>query len=130
MNYQISDFIIRIKNASLARRKKVSIPYSRMIKEVANVLVVAGFLESIKEEDVDGKKFLDAVVKFDKRIPVISDVQIISKPSLRIYIRANDIRGIEKNGMTTIVLSTSKGIMLGKEAIKKGIGGEALFKIW
>ena len=130
MNYQIADFIIRIKNASMSRRKKVIMPYAKVIKEIGSVLVNAGFLESIKEEKVKEKKVLEVSIKYDKRIPVVSDVGIISKPSLRVYANAKDIPGIQKKGMTAIVISTSKGIMLGRDAYKKGIGGEVLFRIW
>ena len=130
MNYRISDFIIRIKNASNARRKKVTIPYKKELKEIGNVLVKAGFLESIKEEKTDDEKVLEAVIKYDKRVPVISDVTVISKPSLRVYTDYKNIKNIQKRGMTTIILSTSQGIMLGHDALKKNIGGEVLFKIW
>lgn len=130
MDYPIGDFIIRIKNASMARRRKVSMSYAKELKEIGNVLVKSGFLESIKEEQVEGKKVLEATVKFDKRRPVISDVAIISKPSLRVYTTFKNIPEIQKKGMTAIVISTNKGIMMGADAYKKGLGGEVLFKIW
>lgn len=130
MDYKISDFIIRIKNASMARRRKVIMPHAKELKEIGNVLVKGGFLESIKEEKIEGKKVLQATLKFDKRSPAILDVTIVSKPSLRVYAGVKNIPEIEKKGMTTIVISTSKGIMMGRDAYKKGIGGEVLFKIW
>ncbi len=130
MDYPIADFVIRIKNASMARRRKVTMPYAKKLKEIGSVLVKGGFLESIKEEKTEGKKVLEATVKFDRRSPVISDVDIISKPSLRVYVTSKNIPEIQKKGMTTIVISTSKGIMMGRDAYKKGIGGEVLFKIW
>ncbi|MEK7534212.1 MAG: 30S ribosomal protein S8 [Patescibacteria group bacterium] len=129
MDYQIADFIIRIKNASFSRRRKVIMPYSKVVKEIGNVLVKGGFLKSIKEEKVEGRKVLEATVKFDKRSPAISDVNIISKPSLRVYASAKNIPEIQKKGMNTIVISTSRGIMLGSDAYRKGVGGEVLFKI-
>lgn len=130
MDYPIADFIIRIKNASMARRRTVTMPYARQLKEIGNVLVKGGFLESIKEEKADDKKVLAVTIKFDKRKPVISDLSIISKPSLRVYTTFKNIPEIQKKGMTTVVISTSKGIMTGRDAYKKGIGGEVLFKIW
>ncbi len=104
-------------------------PYSKVVKEIGNVLVKGGFLKSIKEEKVEGRKVLEATVKFDKRSPAISDVNIISKPSLRVYASAKNIPEIQKKGMNTIVISTSRGIMLGSDAYRKGVGGEVLFKI-
>lgn len=129
MNYKVSDFIIRIKNAGMARRRKVNIPYSKMVEEIGSVLVKAGFLESIKEKEVDGKKILETTVKFSKRSPVIEHVYVISKPSLRVYTTVKNIPEMQRKDMNTIVLSTSKGIMMGRDAYKKRIGGEVLFKI-
>ena len=130
MNYQIADFIIRIKNAAQANRKQVILPYSKLNKEVGKVLVINGFLEDIKELENEGRKTLFATVKYYKRIPILSGVKIISKPSLRVYGTIEDILKIERKGKKTVVISTSQGIMVGKEAKKKGIGGEILFAIW
>jgi len=128
-NYQIGDFVIRIKNASLAKRRKVIMPYSKIVEEIGKVLVKRGFLEGIKEKTAGDKKVLEAVVRFDRRVSRISDVKIVSKPSLRVYSLAKDIPEMEK-GALTVVMSTSKGVMVGKDAYKKHIGGEVLFKIW
>ncbi|HZJ18244.1 MAG TPA: 30S ribosomal protein S8 [Patescibacteria group bacterium] len=130
MNYQIADFIIRIKNAALAKRKQVLLPYSKLNKEVGKVLVKKGFLEEIKESITDDKKTLTAIVKYYKRVPILTNVEIISKPSLRVYGTVKDVLEIEKRGKKTVIISTSKGVMTGNEAKKKGIGGEIIFAIW
>ncbi|MCL4353885.1 30S ribosomal protein S8 [Patescibacteria group bacterium] len=130
MNYQVSDFIIRIKNAALAKRKEVVLPYSNLNKEIGKVLVKNGFLENIKDSEVDGNKALVAIVKYYKRLPVVADVQIVSKPSLRVYSPVNEVTNIEKRGNKTVIVSTSQGVMTAKEAKKKGVGGEILFAIW
>jgi len=130
MNYLIADFIIRIKNAAQANRKLVVLPYSKLNKEVGKVLVKNGFLEDIKETESEGKKALSATVKYYKRIPILTGVEIISKPPLRVYGPIEDILKIERKGNKTVVISTSQGIMVGKEAKKKRIGGEILFAIW
>ena len=130
MNHLITDFIIRIKNAAGANRKQVELPYSKLNKEVVKILVKNGFLEDIKDIEIEGKKALSATVKYYKRIPILSGVEIISKPSLRVYGPIEDILKIEKKGNKTVIVSTSQGIMIGKEAKKKGIGGEILFAIW
>src|SRR5258708_1864822 len=90
MNYIVSDFIIRIKNAAMAKRRKLSLPYSKMNKAIGNTLVKEGFLKDIKEEEVDGKKELIATVAYEKRIPIVTDVKIISKPSLRVYVKGGN----------------------------------------
>lgn len=127
--YHVADFIIRIKNASAARRKEVRMPYSRLSKSVAKVLVKEGFLADVKDLEEDGKKLLLAGIRFEKRKPVVSDVKIISKPSLRIHMDTTALVKEQRRDSMTLIVSTSSGIMTGKDAIKKGIGGELLFKI-
>jgi len=130
MNYQVADFITRIKNAGLARRKKISMPSYNINKAIGKVLVKEGFLEEIKENIVEGKKILVASLKYEKRIPVLIDLLLVSKPSLRIYVTSKDIPELQKRGRYTIILSTNKGIMTARQAYKSGIGGEVLFKVW
>lgn len=130
MNYLVADFMLRIKNAYLARRKEVVMPYSNINKEIGKVLVKLGFISSIKET-ADGKKRSLAVeLRYVRRKPVVTDVKIVSKPSLRIYVdKLRLAREMRRDAMTTIV-STSAGVMTGEDAKKKGVGGELLFKIW
>lgn len=128
--YNVSDFITRIKNAALSRRKSVILPYSNINKEIGKVLTSKHFLEEIKEETKNNKKILVAKIAYSRRLPVLIDVKVVSKPSLRVYVKKNNIGRLAKRGLHTLILSTSKGVMTDKEAKKKGIGGELLFKIW
>ncbi|PIR80029.1 MAG: 30S ribosomal protein S8 [Candidatus Levybacteria bacterium CG10_big_fil_rev_8_21_14_0_10_35_13] len=130
MNYLVADFIIRIKNSAISKRKEVVLPFSNINREIGKVLVKEGFLEKVSEENDDGKKTLKAVIRYEKRIPVLTDVLIISKPSLRIYEPVKRLNEIKKRGKRKVVLSTSKGVMTAEEAQKKGVGGEILFSIW
>ena len=130
MNYSVADFVIRLKNAAAARRREVVLPYSKLNKAIGDVLVKQHILESIKEESKDGKKNLVGVIIFEKRLAVFTDVEVISKPSLRVYAGATDTFGLMGRGLGITVVSTSKGVMTGKDAFKKGVGGEVLFKIW
>lgn len=130
MNYHVADFILRLKNASLARRKQVMMPYSNINKAIGKTLVREGFLAEIKEETVDGKKSLVAQLRYENRRPVINDVVIISKPSLRVYMNARDIRSAAGRDAMTAIVSTNAGVMTGKDAAKKGVGGELLFRVW
>lgn len=130
MNYLVSDFVTRIKNAVLANRKEVVLPYSKLNFGIGKVLVKQGFLEEIKEKELEGKKSLTAKIRYEKRMPIFTDVTIISKPSLRVYIPSKKVADVEKRGRKTVILSTSQGVMTGVEAKKKGIGGEVLFTIW
>lgn len=130
MSYKIGDFIISIKNSALSRRRLAVLPYSKVNKNIAEVLVKEGFLASVKEDAVGGKKVLSVVLKFNKRIPAVRDVNIISKPSLRIYSNAKKLFEIKRRGRHKVILSTSKGIMEATKAQKEGVGGEILFTIW
>lgn len=130
MNHSVSDFITRIKNAAMARRREVILPYSNMNKEIGKVLQREGYLTEMKEVKDKNIKTLQATIAYEKRLPVLSDVVIISKPSLRVYKPSKNISDIERRGRHKVVLTTSQGVMTGPEARKKGIGGEILFEIW
>lgn len=130
MNHTVSDFIIRIKNAARARRREILAPYTRITGEIAKVLEKEGFLEEVKEQTVDKKKMLSFKIRYKNRIPILTDVKIISKPSIRVYTPSKNINVSQRKGMFIFVLSTSKGILTGHEAIKKNLGGEILFKVW
>lgn len=130
MNYRISDLIIRIKNAARARRKQVVLDNIKINKAICKVLVTEGFLDSFENEVMEGKKVLVAQIKYDKRNAVLTDVLVVSKPSLRKYTTAAALPQIQRKGRHTIILSTNKGIMTGTQALKKNMGGEVLFRIW
>ena len=129
MNYTVGDFVIQLKNAALARKKNITTPYANLSKAIGKVLIKEGFLESVKEDTVDGKKKLLISLRYQRRKPAITDVLLVSKPSLRIYLGSDEIAS--KQGKATVaILSTNIGILAGREAIKKKVGGELLFKIW
>src|SRR5690242_6613378 len=119
MNHSVSDFITRIRNAAMARRREVELPYSNLNKEIGRVLQKEGYLSGIKEMKDKNKKTLQATIAYEKRIPVMSNIVIISKPSLRIYKPSKNISDIERRGRHKVVLTTSQGVMTGPEAIKK-----------
>lgn len=130
MNYLVADFVVRIKNGALSKRKEVALPFSNINREIGKVLVKEGFLESIKEESVKGRKELKGIIKYENRIPVLTDVIVISKPSLRVYSNSKKLPQIALRGKRKVVVSTSKGVMTSLDAQKKGLGGEILFSIW
>jgi len=130
MNHRVSDLIIRIKNATRARRKEVALDNLKINKAICKVLVTEGFLEGFEVGIKGDSKVIIAKIKYDKRIPNFTDVLVVSKPSLRKYAAASEIPGIQRKGRHTIILSTNKGIMTGREAIKRNMGGEILFRIW
>jgi small subunit ribosomal protein S8 len=129
MNYTIGDFVIQLKNAALTRKKELVTPYANIKFAVSKVLIKEGFLEAAKAEDREGRKMLVVNLRYARRKPTLTDVKLISKPSLRVYVESKDI--YKKQGRAeTAVVSTNLGVITGREAIKKGVGGELLFKVW
>lgn len=129
MNYTVGDFVIQLKNAALARKKEIVTSYANISKAIAKVLIKEGFLDSVTEETIDGRRSLVVKLRYVRRRPTLTDVALVSKPSLRAYVPANLI--MKKQGKSeTAILSTNIGVITGKEAVKKGVGGELLFKVW
>ena len=125
----ISNMIIQMKNAGNVGHERVLIPYSKLKASIAEALKKEGFVKSTETETKKGKKMLAVDLFIENRVPKIKGVQRISKPSKRIYKKATEIRAV-KNGYGALILSTSQGIMTGREAKKASLGGEALFSIW
>lgn len=129
VNDPISDMIIRIKNAYLARLTTVALPYSNVKRNLGKILVEQQFIKEVKEKNEGVTKELILTLRYENKQPAVSDVKIISKPSLRVYVSKTNIPKV-LGGLGIAILSTSKGMMTGKEANKKGLGGELLLKIW
>jgi len=129
MNYTVGDFVIQLKNAALTRKKELVTPYANIKKEIAKALIKESFLESVKEETIEGHKMIVVGLRYFRRKPALTDVKLISKPSLRVYVESKDIARKQGRAETTII-STNQGVITGREAMKKGVGGELLFKVW
>ncbi len=123
----ISDFIIRLQNASRAGKTSVSLPSSKMKLAVAEVLAREGYLSEVEKPKKGGLMTVTLSYKMGK--PVITGVKRISKPSRRLYTGVRDVRPV-KRGYGLLVLSTPKGILTGKQAGEARVGGETLFEIW
>lgn len=125
----ISNFIIKIKNAGNAGLSSVVVPHSNLKLSIAEVLKKEGFIQGFEEKSEKGRKVIVINLLSENRIPRIKGVQRISKPSKRIYKKSTEIRGV-KNGYGALIISTSAGVMTGRDAKKAKLGGEALFSIW
>lgn len=125
----ISNFITKLKNAGNAGHEEVVVPFSNLKASICEVLKKEGFIKNVAERMDGGKKNLTISLFSESRVPKIKGVERISKPSKRIYKKASEIRAV-KNGYGALILSTSGGVMSGKEAKKAKLGGEALFSIW
>lgn len=125
----ISDFIIRIKNASDAGKAVVSIPYSALKENIAHALIKGGYIASIETKGKKIDKTLEVTISYIGNEPRLHGVERISKPSRRLYQKSKDIRTF-KSGFGNIILSTPQGILIDSDAKKAKVGGEILFKIW
>ncbi len=125
----IADFIIQIKNGGKARKESVMIPYSKMKHTIAEVLLKTGFIKSYAKKTKKNFPVLEIGLLYVGGQPRIEDVSRISKPSKRVYFGVKDIPKV-KYGHGALILSTPKGILTDREAVKEMVGGEALFKIW
>lgn len=122
-NYPVGDFLIRIKNASMARKKLVEFPAIRFVVAIAKSLVREGYLDEMKEEN----GVLSVSLSFKKKEPLISDIKLVSKPGLRIYKKCEDLEA--KRGPSIFIVSTPEGVVSSKEAIKKRLGGEVIAEV-
>lgn len=125
----VADMIIRIKNGYGGHLKSVSIPWSKPKESLAQVLRKSGYLSSVEVKEVDGKKEILVVLKYDGKEASISEVKRVSKPSLRIYVDKKHLPKV-LGGMGIAIISTPKGLMTDKEARNQGLGGEVWCEVW
>ncbi len=123
VNYPIGDFLIQIKNAVLAGNREITVKKTKLILSVAKKLKKENFLNEVEKKD--GK--LKIRLSYFKKKPIIMDLKLISKPGLRIYMSVDELEGLM--GPQVRFLSTPKGILTAKEAIKQRVGGEVLVEI-
>lgn len=129
MNYTIGDFLIQLKNAYMARKKKVQYPYSRMVSSMGQILTEERYLKTMEQKEEDGRKVLIIELLYKDRKPAIQEVTLVSKPSIHRYANKHKIKKTLRDYGISIV-STSKGMMTNRKAIKEGVGGEVICKIF
>jgi small subunit ribosomal protein S8 len=126
----IGDMLTRIRNASSARHEKCLVPKSRLKIRIAEVLKEEGFIKDfvVHQDGVQGA--ISILLKYSAdREPAISDIKRVSKPGLRRYV-PNDAIPRVLNGMGIAILSTSKGVLVDREARKQKVGGELICTVW
>ena len=127
----IADFLTRIRNAVRANHKVVEVPASNFKKEITKILFDQGYILSYKFEEGAVQGTIKIALKYDKdtKESVIRDIQRISKPGLRKYAAAADLPRI-LNGLGIAIVSTSKGLMTGKQAKQLNVGGEVVCYVY
>lgn len=125
----IGDMLSQIKNAVLARHKTVVIPYSKVKESIVKALVDEGYLAAVVTTGVKPKQSLTVEISYKGSEPVIEDIKRKSKPGLRVYVNNREIRQV-LGGLGSSIISTPAGVMSGKSAKKRGIGGEVICEVW
>lgn len=126
----IADMLTRIRNAAKAKINSVDIPGSKMKLEIAKVMKAEGYISNFKFIQDQKQGTLRIYLKYGQgNINAIFGLHRISKPSRRVYAKAQEIKPV-LNGMGISILSTSKGILTDKQARQEKIGGEILCNIW
>ena len=124
----IADMLTRIRNALNAKHETVEIPASNTKKAIAEILLNEGYISSVEIlEGVQGT--IKITLKYENNQKVITGLKRVSKPGLRVYVGADEVPQV-LGGLGIVILSTSKGIMTGKEAKKAHQGGEVLAYVW
>lgn len=127
MTDPISDYLTRVRNAIMANHRVVEIPASRLKKDITKILFEKGYILNYKFEDEPRPGIIKIALKYHPvtKQSAIQNLTRISKPGLRKYTQADDLPKV-LNGLGIAILSTSKGVMTDKEAVKENIGGEVL----
>ena len=127
----VIDMLIGIKNAHMARKEQVSVPFSKIKFTIAKILKEAGYVDEVERKSKKTKKgeldYLTVTLKIADENEF--GLKIVSRPSRRIYIKAKDIRKV-RSGYGIAIISTSKGIMTADNARKNGLGGQVICEVW
>ena len=127
----ISDMLTRIRNATMVKHQIVQVPVTKMSVAIANILKEEGFIEDFEKYQENKREYLLLSLKYlgKSRQSVISKIQRISKPGLRVYSKSKELPKVLDN-LGIAIMSTPKGVMTNLKAKELGIGGEVLCYIW
>ena len=128
-NHSVSDLITRIRNGYMVKKPVISCPVSQLRENILQILKEEGYILNYSKVNDGNFDRFDIHLKYHHSNPVVSEIQVISKPGRRIYCRADKIPLI-KNGLGMVVISTSQGVISDHQARAKKLGGEVLFKIF
>jgi small subunit ribosomal protein S8 len=133
MTDPIADMLTRIRNATLARHTRVDVPASTLKLEIARILEREGYIQAFKVvEPKEGavQKTIRISLKYGPRGErVITGIERVSRPGRRVYFGTAEVPSVF-GGLGTSILTTSRGVMTGREARREGVGGEVLCNVW
>jgi len=122
--------LTKIRNANEARHEKVDIPTSKLKLEIVKILKTEGYIKNFKKIQNEGQNFIRIFLKYDeKNDPIIHGLSKVSKPGRRVYSGYRDMPRI-LNGYGIAIVSTSDGIITGRKAVEKQVGGELICTVW
>ena len=131
MSFQdpIADCLTRIRNGLLRGKQSIEIPFSKLKKELIDLLIKEGYLLSCQTIKRENQSHIEVYLKYLDNTPAIKNLSRVSKPSLRKYSGASDLKTV-KNGLGIYVLSTNQGLLTDKQARLKNIGGEIICEVF
>ncbi len=130
VNDPISDFLTRLRNATLVSKSNVEIPHSKFKYELAKLFKDEGYVSDIEIKGEGAKRVIDLTIKFSKEgKSVIAGLNRLSKPGRRVYSSFNELPRTN-GGLGTVVVSTSRGLLSDSEARKRKLGGELICEVW
>ncbi|HKB88445.1 MAG TPA: 30S ribosomal protein S8 [Patescibacteria group bacterium] len=122
-NYPVGDFLIKLKNASMAGNKEVKTHISNKVLAIAEALKKLGYLDTVKKQE----EILTVTLAFKNKKPLLMDVTLMSKPGLRIYMKVDEIE--KKKGPSIFLITSPNGIISSRQAVKTRTGGEVIAEI-
>lgn len=125
----IADLLTRIRNAVMVGKNEITVPSSKLKVVVAKELKKAGYLADVKVESAKPRDVLVVTIAKDGENSTINEIKRLSSPGRRVYVGANDIPKV-KSGRGIVLVSTSKGVVTGAEAVKQRLGGELLLSVY
>jgi small subunit ribosomal protein S8 len=130
MTDPVADLLTRLRNASMAKHVSTVVPASRLKRNIAQILKEEGYIKDFEVVNDTPQDILKIYLKYDdNRMPAISGLQRVSKPGLRVYKPKSAIPRV-LGGLGTVIISTPKGLMTGRDAWRQNVGGEVLAYVW
>ncbi|MHB1571970.1 MAG: 30S ribosomal protein S8 [Solirubrobacteraceae bacterium] len=133
MTDPVADFLTRLRNAAKAQHHEVTMPSSKLKRELARILREQGYIDGFSVQEPSpghpGERITVILKYTNDRKPVISGMERVSRPGRRMYVDHAHIPRIQ-GGMGTAIISTSKGVMTGHDARREGVGGEVVARVW
>ena len=126
---QVADLITRIRNAAMVGKTEIRVPTSKLKQAIVEILVKNGYLAAFEIEASEPRGILHVTIAPEGKNAKINEITKISKPGRRVYAGVGELP-VVKSGRGMVIVSTSKGLMTGREAKKNHLGGEVLVTVW